>query len=497
MTGAAAMRSRRWSATTAWSVAALALLVAAIGDGLWLPWHGDPVRGSVAQTYGAEYVRNHVTFGLARTLGLPMTCYGGEPPWLDPNLHHPPLYPLVLAAFAAVFGDAPWVLRAVHGGAMVVGFLAWRALVARHAGPAAAAWSAWLWVGCPFAVYFGGVVDPLALAGPSLCVAALAMQRHLDEPRRVRWWWPAVACLVACAIDWNGYFAAVALFGLAVAHGGWRCAWRALPWLAGAAAAAFAATAVHYGTVTGGPLGYLRHLLDIAAHERSQLVDGATGAAFGQQVAAVSATYQAWPCVMLALVGVGTAFPRGAATRPLVRLGALLALPGVLGYLAFPAHAVHHDGWSQPAFVGLAVLAAAVPMRLAGAARVPVLVVLAAVLAVGVAWSHALVGRGALAVGGRVAELAAAGAGTRGVAVVLTDLEVGVGRFGDGEALVVGGVRGVDGLERLLAMGRGLGEIAFVLSRAGRGTPLEARLGTLAAPVAAGSGLVFRFAVPR
>lgn len=482
---------------------ALLLFALAVLHGVDLPWDADPERGDVTVVYSGEYVRNHVELGLRRTLGLPMYATVGERPTLIPNWHHPGLYALLMAIPAALFGLHPVVLRLAHALLLLVGLFAARRLVARHCGETAAALAGVMLVACPFVAYYAATFEPFFVAWATLFVVCDAFQRHLDAPGRVRWWWPGLLYFLACGMDWNGYLAGISMFGLALLHPERRRALRSVALMALVAVLTLAATAVHYGIALGGAGAFFRSMAPVAGKEYG-MVAGELWSSFRLQVRHVSTHYLAWPLVAAAVLGLLACLRPAPHVRRLCLLGGICLAPGLLYYVVFLSHAVHHTFWAVPAFSGIALLAAALPLqalhvlarrgppRVAGVA---VLVLCTAMVAAGAVRTWRLVGLGREDRRELTAAIRIADPYVQRCAFVLTDVELPLHRRADGAALV-GMVRTVEGLEILMSTGRGAGEIAFVLSAERLTTPLADRLRALATPVDLGAVQVFRFRVP-
>jgi hypothetical protein len=471
-------------------------------DGITLPWNLDPMRGLVTSSCTAMWVTNHLTYGLGFTHGIPVLHVGeGHPPDVIFNWHHPAIYPLWLTGFAAVLGNEPWVLRLAHSLLVLPSVPALSALVARFTDRTTGAMTALLYATCPLITYAAFMVLHDGVTLSLGIITCCLFQRHLDRPERCRSWQPGLAFFACCLNDIPGYFAGFSLFALAVVHRDRARALRAVLAMFAISLAALAVTAVHYGVILGGPLGYLRGVLDIDHQEHVSRVSGVWRA----HVESVLLQFGGGPLVLLAALGVLAAIPRASkSTRRLVWLGTAVALPWITNYVLFPFHAPVHFFWPLAAFGGLAVIAAVVPatgLSWLGAGRFltrllgGLLLSLAlAALGYGTVRSHTLIGENSgrfaagYAVVGRVIDR------LDGCRIVLTTADTGIGQI-FGREFVVGNICNVELLDLLLEIGRRARidmDVGFILESCHAASPLAARLRSMAAAVAAEDCLLFR-----
>ncbi len=485
-------------------LAAAAASLAAQGTGWFLAWHEDPHRGLQTTAFAAEWVGYFLEFGLEATGGIPV-CHAepGTPPRLLFNWHHPPFYPLFLALFAAVLGDEPWVLRSAHALLFLPGVVGLHWLVRRFATPLLAAVAVLLFVTSPLVAYLGLMVQQDG-ASLGLGIASVAaFQAHLDRPRRLGWWWPALWFFLACSNDFPAYFFGLSMFALGLAHPDRRQAVIATARMFGVSLVAFAITALHYGTILGGPLGFLRAMLHMGAGEDAGFTEVDPEGQLARMLHSVLVVHGAGAIVLLGIAGLRWPGP-GTPCARLSLLGLALLLPGIATCAAFPFHAVHHEFWSLPAFGGFAVLATGLcaaaieAMHASGVRRrVGIAVVgLAAAAAVGgVVQTQWLIGRGGDSFSAQVATLAPGMQRTQGCAFVLTSAPVGQGRF-TGTEFLVGRVDTPEYLDELLQIGRAAGvrgDIGFLLTPPFLQSPLRTRLRELADEQVAEQVLVYRF----
>ncbi|MFO1077577.1 MAG: glycosyltransferase family 39 protein [Planctomycetota bacterium] len=488
---------------------ALVLTAAAGIDGITLGWNQDPERGLGTSAYVAPWVQNHVEHGLGVTLGAPVVHVGtGTPPAVMVNWHHPAFYPLWLAAFAAVLGDQPWVLRLAHLLLFLPSVPALYLLVRRHGNAAAGAAAALLYAACPYTSYFGLMVIQDGITMGLTVITCWLFQRHLDDPAKTRWWWPGLAFFLCGVNDIPGYFIGLSLFLLALLHRDKARALRAVAAMFAVSVAAFAATAVHYGLFLGGPLGFLRAMRNVS-HFESGGAETVTAQDFVWQWQRILVEERAWPVVLLALVGpLAAAGARVPGTRRLVAIAAIVGLPGVVNCVAFPAHAPHHIYWPLTTFLGFAVAAALAPvaaiaLRAAGGARrwlgTLLLAATVAALGHGIVGSHALIGGKYDVIASEHRLVERTMAPLRGCKYVLTTARTGYGSF-FGSEYIVGGIDTPELLDVLLLRGKASGmrdDVGFVLGAALADSPLRRRLQQLGQPIPGDGAILFRFPVPQ
>ncbi|MBI5169415.1 MAG: glycosyltransferase family 39 protein [Candidatus Eisenbacteria bacterium] len=193
----------------------LALLLAIRMDAPWTYIHDD--NGAWTQAVAGA----HLDAGLARTRGQDFylrRADGG----LTPYLHHPPLYPLVMAAAYSITGErGPLATRAIPAAFHLIGFLGF-VLLARALFPEShgrRVIGAALYAVVPMSAFFGKLAfnEPLGLA---LCVWALLFTvRDRARPSAAS---RIVACSLwasAIATSWTSTCLLAAFAGLAVFEG--------------------------------------------------------------------------------------------------------------------------------------------------------------------------------------------------------------------------------------------------------------------------------------
>lgn len=488
---------------------AIGVVSAACGGlvGLTEPWTADPERGLQATVFTADWVHWHLQYGFGVTLGASMMHVSpGDPPIPVVNWHHPPGHTLWLTLFAMWLGNEPWVLKSAHMLLFLPSVVALYRLVGRHSDRWLGGVAAALYGTCPYAVYFGAMVLMDGVTLSLAIVTAWVFQRHLDEPDRVRWWWPGLLFFACGANDIPGYFIGATLFGLALTH---RPRWPAMRAVFGmflVSLVSFATTAVHYGLFLGGPLGWIRSMLQVAGNEQ-RLLPSLEWARYGEQWREILGHFGVWPLASMAAVGVVAALSGSRHARRLVVVGGIVALPGVLNYLVFFAHAPNHVYWPLPAFGGLAIVATAAAAlarqawRRGGASRWGGGALVVAMLlggGYGAIRCQTLIGEGSAELASAHRYVAAAAPLTRGCAYVLTTAATGYGRF-FGDGMVLGSVRTAEHFEQALELGKDARlpiEVAFVLEKPWFGTALHRRLEQLATPLVGDQVLVFRFRLP-
>ena len=214
---------------------------------------GYDMEGASASEIGI-WARNYLRFDWTQTRGMPVLTVGQlstAPIVLHPD--HPPLIPLLIAAFYAGFGVGEWQTRLPMSIMMIAAVCVVYRLVAlsatRRAGVAAAA----VFAACPMTLFFGGMPDP---AGTPLILfillSVLGYLRFHGEPRLSTFIPFLSAFVLASLCDWPGYMIApvfLAHFIVTKPHIEW-------PWIlsfGGAACALFAAVYVYITLVTHSP----------------------------------------------------------------------------------------------------------------------------------------------------------------------------------------------------------------------------------------------------
>jgi len=338
----------------------LALLVAAAAGlhDVSAPWE-EGLRGEVASTFTSRFVENGLTYGLARTHGLPayVTFVDGEPTFSF-YLRHPPLQYLLMTGAAALFGFTPAVLRLVALVLFLPALPALFLLCRRSLGPWCAGWATLLFATTPLVGYYGPMASHHGLG--SLVAAGLwtmvAFDRFLATHSRRAFAATALLFFVTTLLDFLGHLWGIALLVQACAAPRWRAALVAVLELVPVALLSLLLVAVHAGTVLGGTIKYFRQVPSLFAQQHAIEV---TGTQVRGIAAVVLFDYGAWMVSALALLGLVWALvvrtPRD--LRP-VTVAAATAVAGAIACVASLPHLVLHAFWPMPAFPGIAVLAA-------------------------------------------------------------------------------------------------------------------------------------------
>ncbi len=487
------------------AVAILIFLAAALRD-VAGPWPGG-FRGVNGACYSATFVRNHLRLGLAETRGVPvLTVLPGTPPVAAYDWHHPPLHPLILTAAAAVFGEGEAVLRLAHLALAAPLLPALFLLSRRLAGSRVAGFTTLMTAAMPLAAYWA----PMVLQdGPVLAwglVALLAFHRYSEAPSRRRYLAAAAAYFIACQLDFHGHLfgLSMALLGLVSRHPGSGLL-RALALLP-VSLGAFGLNALHYGTVLGGPVVFLKEVARIGgglAREGS----GLETRAVIQAIAVFFEDSVTLPVAVLVLAGLVIAVGHLARGRPRpLFLAAILLLPGVVHCGIFFGHAIVHPYWPLPGAPGIGCLAglliaAATGPRVGGpigrgrvrtVARYVTIVAVLAGAGGAVARTHRLIAmedrEGPVAQAELIREVAGP------ADIVLSSEIVGAERY-YADRFMIGEIRSLERFEALLAIARKerLRHRVVVMLGGGAGSPeLRARVASLAAaPEPRGRFLVF------
>ncbi len=504
------------------------------------PW-GYGYRDFSAGRWSAFWALHHLQPGLACTHGIPVETFAVDPangasvPCF--NWHHPPLYALYLAGCAWLFGYSEAVLRIAQLLLFLVALPATYDLLRRRCDALVGGVAVLLLASSPFVVLFGPMVlQDGAVLSFGLATAA-AFQAYLDQPSRRRWVLVAALLFLTVSLDIPGYFWGPALLLMALTSERRRQGVLAVLLLFPVTVTAFLLMALHYGTVLGGPLGFVRTMLGLAGQEGGILGGRTFGEALAFSMHGVAKDLGAGGIVCLAVFGVvAGSMAKDAVVRRLFRLGLALCVPGLCNYLLFPGHALSHAFWALLLVGALPPLAVIVPLlgwRNLRAPALPVrilglcmLTVTAGVIGLGLVQTPAVLAREARLPAGidsleRLRPLLAHHP------VVLTNLfdwaafekyrrdrlfagEVPIGStlIGPdgkqltwttiGKAALFGGIDSVEALQLLLAMARQNGiadEVTFLLAADPPSPELEAYLVTLAKPTREGDLQVFCFQV--
>jgi hypothetical protein len=193
------------------ALAAIVFLGASLVRTINVPWvEDDNVFGAAH----AQAARNNLRAGFSVTAGVPATLYVGPVPIPAEAyyVHHPVLFPLLVTASVAAFGEKEWTVKLVPIVCSIVSaFFLWL-LVQKALGRRAAALVVAVFVTLPMELHYGDLVD----YEPGLVMwmlAALICLRNWDLSRSSLWsTLAALCCLGALWTDWPGY-----LFTTAVA----------------------------------------------------------------------------------------------------------------------------------------------------------------------------------------------------------------------------------------------------------------------------------------
>ena len=483
----------------------LAIVIAASSRNLTGPWEIG-MRGQFGSRYSEGTVANTLEHGLGVTLGIPtMVTSGGSEVTKFINWHHPPLYWLYLTGFAWLLGNETWVLRCAHLLLFLPGFAALYWLVRNRVDPFAAGLVVLLFATSPLVAHFGPMVLQDGAVLSFGLVTMWAFDRYLASRTWRNWWLTALLFFVVTSLDIPGYFWGVAMFALALTETErWRAVRSVLSFFP-VSLAAFATTAIHYGLVLGGPVGYIEAMLGLA--DKELVLE--SGAAYWHRVWVaideVLIGFYSGGVLLLAVVGLLlSAWARTHTSKRLVALGVALAVPGIINYTAFFAHALVHPFWSVHGFAGIAALAAIAAIgglnwwQAGGRRRVAgtvLSIAVASTIVGGAIGSHALLERYA-------PDFSPTSVALRRVAYLFGGCAIGMtnGPIAAQEVFGVtsfhGSVDSAQKLEVMLGFGRGQnysGHVVFVLLPGPGNDELAHRLDCMAESAAVDDLLVYRF----
>lgn len=170
-----------------------------------------------------KHARNHLKFGLSKTLGLRVDVSGPSlEPYGDPRRfiypNHPPLPVLVVTAAFALFGSSEVVFRSVLIVASLISVVLARRLAARLVPPP------WDWAATvlfalqPMFLYYS-IVTALQVLGMIGILSALTFYlRWCESARRQEFAGLMVSIAFACACAWSGYYIVLVLLAAHVGN---------------------------------------------------------------------------------------------------------------------------------------------------------------------------------------------------------------------------------------------------------------------------------------
>ena len=167
---------------------------------------GYAMEGATASEIGIS-ARNYLRFDWTQTGGMPVLTVGQlstAPIVLNPD--HPPLIPLLVAAFYAGFGVGEWQTRLPISIMLIAAVCVLYRLLARTATRRAGLAAAAVFAACPMTLFFGGMPDP---SGTPLILfillSVLGYLRFHGEPRLSTFMPFLAAFVLASLCDWPGY----------------------------------------------------------------------------------------------------------------------------------------------------------------------------------------------------------------------------------------------------------------------------------------------------
>lgn len=372
---------------------AVACLLAGGLNGVHGPWELG-WRGLMGGQWAEGAIVQYLGYGVDVTGLYPSIVVDNGDEWRRiVNWHHPATYWLYLALPASVFGNSPPVLRLAHLLLWLPAVWALRELVAVRVGAAWADFAALLFATTPVVAYYGPmVVQTGAVYGLGL-VSLWRFDTWTRAPGRRNALFAQGSFFVTCLTDFPGCWWGLAVAVLGLGLGSFRRYVVHVGAMAIAGVTALAVVVVHFGMEFGGPLAYLRMLLDLGSEGAAQVgwprIDLA--------VRRVLFDHGCLPVVALAGAGlVDLLWTRRGVRGRVLLLAVSLAVPGVLDCVTLPVHAVDHVFWPMQTLSAVALLAAglAAPAGAgASAARRAGVVAVAAAACWGLVWTHVLVAR--------------------------------------------------------------------------------------------------------
>ena len=336
-------------------VLALAL---AVGLGCYRitdPWE-DGFRGINGGAYTGNFVNRYLELGLAGTRGCGITIVEPlHPPVLQSYVNHPSTYPLLVLLPCAVLGVSEVVIRGASLLLYLPAVLAVWAIARRFLGAPGAGAAALLFATAPMTAYWG----PMANPDPGTMAASLgaiwAFLRYAERPGRGRAVALGALWVLACLMDWTGFFAGVAILLLVPLAADRRAAFRAALVLGALSLLPLLLIVLHTAWISRGFAEGFEALRVLTGNA------GGSETPFGALLAIKAGhlgRWIGWPMLALGALGVAVGLLGGRAWRRALLAGLVLTLPGVLNALIFQHHAAIHDYWMMHSTPGLALLAA-------------------------------------------------------------------------------------------------------------------------------------------
>jgi dolichyl-phosphate-mannose-protein mannosyltransferase len=300
--------------------------------------------------------RNYLRFGWTATHGMPVLSSG--PPGASPIVFypdHPPMLPLLIAPFYALFGVGAWQTRLPISILTLAAIIVLYRLVAEWATPRAGALAAAVFAATPMTLNFGGFPDvvgtPLVFF---VLLTVLAYLRFHRAPGFAGFAWLLIAFVLAGLCDWPAY-TIVPVFAVHFIATRPRGDW---PWIVGfgaAASALFGATYIYITIATHSPWTWMVPLFS----RRSSLVGGTPFTA-GQWIGAAAAfnrTYHTTALLLAATVWLA-ALPTRLRSAPGAMVAHLLLAWAAL-YIVIGSKALYDHEWAWlPLTPGLTVACA-------------------------------------------------------------------------------------------------------------------------------------------
>ena len=287
--------------------------------------------------------RNYLRFDWTQTHGMPVLTVGrsaGAP--IVFYRDHPPLVPLLIVPFYALFGVGEWQTRIPFSLITLAAVYVLYRLMARAAAPRVSLIAAALFAATPMTLYFGGFPDVIGM--PLILFVLLSVSAYLrfHHDPGVATLVPFVAAfLVAGVCDWEAYI----IVPVFLTHFVTTKPFRQWPWIIAfclAACAVFAAVYVYIAVATNSPWDWMAPLFS----RRSAIV-GENRFTIGEWLRAALAFNRTYHTLALLFTGTvwivmfGWRFRRAEAGATVARL--LLAW-GVL-YVLIGSKAVYDHEW--------------------------------------------------------------------------------------------------------------------------------------------------------
>lgn len=301
-------------------------------------------EGASACEYGI-LARSYLRFAWTATHGMPVLTSAhipSAPIVFYPD--HPPLVPLLILPFYALFGVGEWQTRLPIAALTVAAIYVVYRLLARSVTPRAGLTAAALFAAAPMTLYFGGMPDVMGIPLVFFMLLVVAAYvRWYREPLLTNFWLLLAAFLLAGSCDWPAYVIVPVLLVHFVATRP-RAEWPRMLTFAFAACVLFAAVYVYIALATHSSWNWI-----VPLFVRHSAIGGGQGFTLTEwlgNAGVLNRTYHTLPLLLACAVWLGAFGFRFRRADPGATLARLLLAWGVLCILIGNKAAYnHHFVW--------------------------------------------------------------------------------------------------------------------------------------------------------